>query len=83
MSRVRLGECERKIIFMPSKVRLDIFWKKLKIRVLNIHYFALKLYTGASKLYSWTSKSGSQGVGPWGPPDPPSGKLPLPQIVTG
>ena len=28
----------------------------------KIHYFALTLYTGASKLFRWASKSGSQGV---------------------
>ena len=28
MSRVRLEEGERNIIFMPSEVRLEIFWEK-------------------------------------------------------
>ena len=35
MNRVRPEEWERRIIFMPSEVRLKIFLKKYKIRVLK------------------------------------------------
>ena len=30
MSRVRLEECERNMIFMPSKARLEMFLKNVK-----------------------------------------------------
>ena len=44
MSRVRVEECERNIIFMPSELRLEIFFqKKQKNKGPEIHYFALKL----------------------------------------
>ena len=39
------------VIFMPRETRLEIFFKKYKIK---IHYLLLKLHTGASK-------SGDQG----------------------
>ena len=35
MSRVRPGEWERRIIFMPSEARLKNFLKKYKIRALK------------------------------------------------
>ena len=35
MSRVRPEEWERRIIFMPSEARLEIFLKKYKIRALK------------------------------------------------
>ena len=57
MSRVRIEECDRKIIFMPNKNFLKKYKKGPKI-----HCFALKMYTGASK-------SGGQG-GPASPPPP-------------
>ena len=43
------------------------FFKKIKNKGPEIHYFAVKLYTGASKIYSWASKSGGEGEGlvPW------------------
>ena len=66
----RLEECERNIIFMPSEVRLEIFFNKIKNKGPEIHYFALKLYAGASKLCSWASKSGGWGdMGPQAPLD--------------
>ena len=35
MSRMRPEECERRIIFMLSKARLEMFLKKYKIRILK------------------------------------------------
>ena len=35
MSKVRPEECKRRIIFMPSKARLEIFFKKYEIRALK------------------------------------------------
>ena len=70
MSRGRLEECKKYIMFMPSEARLKDFYEKLKNKGPKLHYFALKLFTGASKLYSWASKSRGQGGGP-GPPSPP------------
>ena len=41
---------------------------KIKNKWPKIHYFALKLYTAISKLYSWVSKSGALGgLDPQGP----------------
>ena len=40
MSRVRPEEWERRIIFMPSEVRLKIFLKKYIIRALQINCLA-------------------------------------------
>ena len=73
MSRVRLGQCERNIIFILSKRGWNFFEKKKKGP--KNHYFALKLCTGASKLYSWASKS-RVGVDPG--PAPPSLSPPSP-----
>ena len=63
MSRVRLEGCERNIMVMLSKARLETF---LKEKGPKINCFALKLYTGASKLYSWASKFGEV-MGAWAP----------------
>ena len=35
MSKLRLEECERRILFMPSEARLEIFLKKYEIRALK------------------------------------------------
>ena len=35
MSKVRPEGCERRIIFMPSEARLEIFLKKYEIRAQN------------------------------------------------
>ena len=54
---------------MSNRARLEIFWKN-KNKGPKVHYFALKLYTGASKTLHWASKSGGQGdPGPQGPLD--------------
>ena len=44
------------------------FFEKIKNEGPNIHYFAIKIYTGASKLHSLASKSVGWGLGPLGPP---------------
>ena len=44
MSRARAEEWERRIMFMASEVRLEIFLNKYK-KGPKIHYLALKLYT--------------------------------------
>ena len=35
MSKVRPEECERRILFMPSEAKLDIFLKKYEIMALK------------------------------------------------
>ena len=80
MSRVRPEEWERRIIFMPSEVRLEIFWTNIK-KAPKIHCLALKLYTGAfksrgqegfllksAKRFIRDSPYLGQGVWPLGPP---------------
>ena len=52
---------------MPSKVRLETFFEKIKNVGPKIHYFALKW---ASKLYSGASKSGLGEPGGPAPLDP-------------
>ena len=46
---------------MPSKVRLEIFWKKYKKKGPKINCLALKLYTGPPNCITGASKSGGQG----------------------
>ena len=71
MRRVRLGNVKKYNYnnIYAERSKAGKFCEKIKKKGPKIHYFVLKLYTRASKLYSWASKSGGEG-GP-GPPRPP------------
>ena len=61
MTRVRLEECGKYIIFMPSEARLEIFLKKIKYKGPKIHYFALRFTVGSPNCITGASKSWGQG----------------------
>ena len=44
MSKLRLEECERRILFMPSEARLEIFLKKYEKKGPKIHCLAIKRF---------------------------------------
>ena len=72
MRRVRLGNVKKYNYsnIYAKRSEAGKFCEKIKNKGPNIHYFVLKLYTRASKLYSWASKSGGRGGGraPGAPP---------------
>ena len=67
MSRVRPGEGRRNIIFMPSKVRLNVFFEKIKNKGLKFIILLLNCILGPPNC---TVELPNLGVGGSGPLDP-------------